>query len=65
MSWLNGLSKEEVAEILLDNCNAYSTGVIGSVEFTMCLVKLGYNATDIAELEQQYRPPASEDDEED
>ena len=61
MSWLNGLSREEIEEMFLDACAAYNIGVIGSVEFTMTLVKLGYNATDIKELERDHRPRPAED----
>lgn len=64
MSWLNGLSKEDQEEMYEDNCVAYNSGVIEKKEFETCLVKLGYNATDIAELEKFYQPapPENEDD---
>lgn len=63
--WLNGLNDEDKKEMFSDNCAAYNTGVIGLLEFTLCLAKLGYNATDIAELEQFYRPEPPENDDDD
>lgn len=60
MSWLNGLSDEDRKEIYEDNCAAYQSGVIGEKEFLECLIKLGYNATDIEEAEKFYRPAPPE-----
>ena len=60
MNWISGLSTEEKLEKEQDNCSAYQAGIIGLTEFTLCLAKLGYNATDIAEKERQYRPPPPE-----
>lgn len=62
MSWLNGLSDEDKKEMFEDNCAAYNQGIIELREFTLCLAKLGYNATDIADLERFYRPKPPEDD---
>jgi hypothetical protein len=64
MAWLNGLSDDDRKEMFDDNCDAYNSGVIGFDDFVRCLAKLGYNATDIAELERFYRPtpPENEDD---
>jgi hypothetical protein len=64
MSWLNGLSDDDKREMYEDNCSAYQAGYIGYNEFYQCLVKLGYNATDIADAERFYRPnpPENEDD---
>ena len=61
MSWQAGLSDEDREEMYKDNCDAYNAGVIGLREFTLCLAKLGYNATDIADLERFYRPAPPED----
>lgn len=59
-SWLNGLTKEEQDEIYTDNCNAYNQGIVNEAEFRNCLVRLGYNAKDIEDLEKFYRPPPPE-----
>lgn len=56
MSWLNGMSKEEIDEMYLDTCSAYKAGLINELEFRMALAKLDYNATDIQEIERQHRP---------
>lgn len=56
MSWLNGLSREEITEMYLDTCTAYSSGKISEWEFRASLAKLGYNATDISDAEKQHRP---------
>ena len=61
MSWQAGLSDDDREEMFKDICDAYNAGVIGLREFTLCLAKLGYNATDIADLERFYRPAPPED----
>lgn len=63
--WLNGLSDDDRKEMFEDNVSAYNSGVIGLTEFTLCLAKLGYNATDIADLERFYRPEPPENDDDD
>jgi hypothetical protein len=60
--WLNGLSNEERRDIEEDNAIAYQTGVINLDEFVKCLVKLGYNATDIVDWEKRFRPEPQEND---
>jgi hypothetical protein len=62
--WINGLSDQDRKEMFSDNCDAYNSGAIGLTEFTLCLAKLGYNATDIADLERFYRPAPPENDDE-
>lgn len=56
MSWLNGLSADEIREILMDGRQAYYTKVISIKEFEQILIKLGYNATDIEEELETYKP---------
>lgn len=62
MNWIVGLSDDDKKEMFDDNVNAYNAGIIGLTEFTLCLAKLGYNATEIADLERFYRPPPPEND---
>lgn len=57
------LSDQDKKDIHEDACAAYQAGGISLVEFTAKLANIGYNATDIADLERFYRPPASEDSE--
>lgn len=64
MSWLNSLSDDDRKEMYEDNCAAYKAGIIQLKEFVLCLATLGYNATDIAELERFYRPEPPENDDE-
>lgn len=59
MSWLNGLSQSEKDEMYLDACSAYSSGIIDEKELRETLAKLGYNATDINDVEKEHRPHAS------
>ena len=56
MSWLNGLSQDEKDEMYLDACSAYNAGIINDRELREALARLGYNATDIEEIERQHRP---------
>jgi len=63
MTWLNGLSDQDRREMYEDTCKAYQSSEISLVTFTTSLAKLGYNATDIAELEKFYRPSPPENDE--
>lgn len=56
MSWLNGLSQDEKTEMYLDACSAYNSGIINELELRQTLAKLGYNATEIQEIERQHRP---------
>jgi hypothetical protein len=63
MTYLNGLSSEEKEEIRRDRCDAYQSGIMGLVEFSAELARLGYNATDIADMEKFYRPSPPENEE--
>lgn len=54
--WLNSLSTAEKTEMFLDACAAYNANAISYKEFQETLAKLGYNATDIDELEKQHAP---------
>jgi len=56
MNWLNGLSQEEKTEMYLDATAAYNAGIINELELRQTLAKLGYNATEISEIEKQHRP---------
>lgn len=60
MSWLNGLTQQDKEEMFADACQAFQIEVIAESEFIMTLVKLGYNATEIADLVKEFRPPAPE-----
>jgi predicted PilT family ATPase len=55
-SWLNGLSREEIKEMIEDVCTAFNNMVITEDELRTSLAKLGLNATDIQELVEQNRP---------
>lgn len=56
MSWLNGLSKQEQAEMYLDACSAFNAGIISDQELRQTLARLGYNATEIQEIVRQHAP---------
>jgi hypothetical protein len=56
MSWLNGLSDQDKAEMYLDATAAYNCEIISEKEFRATLVKLGYNATDIEDAVKQHAP---------
>lgn len=60
MNWRASLSDDEVKELYEDNAAAYQGGQITFQEFVLCLAKLGYNATEIAEAEKFYRPSPPE-----
>lgn len=62
MTWYNGLSDAEKAEIYEDSCSAYHQSIITESDFRISLGKLHYNATDIEDLVKFYRPPAPEND---
>lgn len=62
MRYNGALSDEDRKEIYEDTCAAYQAGVISLVEFTSRLAEIGYNATDISDLEKFYRPSPPEDD---
>lgn len=64
MTWLNGFNSDEIQEMVADSCVAYNTGVITAREFVESLGKLGYNATDIADLVEFHKPTAPENDDE-
>lgn len=56
MSWLNGLSTEERADMYDDACQAFSRGIINEREFRTNLAKLGYNASDIEDEVRKNAP---------
>ena len=60
MAWHDGLSREEIREMTDDTCAAYEASLIDYNELRLSLAKLGYNATEIAEYEKQFRPKAPE-----
>lgn len=63
MTHYNGsLSDQDKKDIHEDACAAYQAGGISLVEFTAKLAEIGYNATDIADLEKFYRPTPPEND---
>jgi len=62
MNTRSGLSDEDKKEIFQSNCEAFQDGYIEEKEFREQLGLLGYNATDIEEYVQFYRPKPPEDD---
>lgn len=60
MNWRASLSDSDAKEMYEDNCAAYQSGQITFQEFVLCLSKLGYNATEIADAEKFYRPSPPE-----
>ncbi len=56
MSWLNGISREEHAEIFTDACDAFQKTIITEKEFRETLAKLGFNATDIEDEVRRNAP---------
>lgn len=54
--WLNSLSREEWKEIYDDAIVSYQTEVITVKEFADILIKLGVNATEIADLIKEFQP---------
>jgi Holliday junction resolvasome RuvABC DNA-binding subunit len=61
MNWLASLSQSDKDEMFQDACQAFQGDVIAESEYIMTLVKLGYNATEIADLVKEFRPPAPEE----
>lgn len=65
MTYYNGsLSDQDKKDIYEDACAAYQAGSISLVEFSAKLASIGYNATDIADVEKFYRPQPQESEDE-
>lgn len=54
--WHDSLSQSDKDEMYLDACAAYTSGMIDELDLRKTLATLGYNATEIEEIERQHRP---------